>query len=110
MSFIVINIVPFLIFSLIFPWLNGLPNGNLPGFWNLFGVFLMSTIVFLPYRILQMLIAHKVNWLYRLENENLSSNQKCQIQMVADSSSVGHLFGILFYLILALIGLCFIIL
>ena len=101
-SFSIINLLPFIIFSFV---LSRLEQSVLtPSFWSFLGVFLMSMIVFSPYRLFHAIIAHNPEWLYDLDNEALSCNQKKNINMVAASSITGHLIGFGSYIILAIFG------
>lgn len=106
-SFFVINLLPFVIFSLVLPWIGHLEvSKDTQNPLNFLGIFFLSMIVFAPYRLLQICITFcKGRWLYDFEKEKLSYSRKEHIKMVANSSWKGHAIGCLFYVVLFVIGL-----
>lgn len=111
-SFIIINLVPFAIFSWVLPKIETIQG--ILNFGSAFGVFLMSMIVFAPYRVLQVLISN--GWAFRrlygclLETnvEGLPKDRIARIRSVRYSSTKGHLFAFVFYSVLFVIGWFFV--
>lgn len=102
-----INIAPFVVFSLVLYHLEANTENITPSIDSLFGVFLLSTIMFVFYRLIQVIIAWNYKWLYDFDKEKFDEhghNQKERVLFVADSSKEGHIFSVFLYIVLFAIG------
>jgi len=99
-----INIAPFVVFSFVLYHLEANTGNISPSIDSLFGVFLLSMIVFVFYRFVQVIIAWNHEWLYDFHKELLSKNVREKIRFVAKSRPEGHIFSIFLYIVLFAIG------
>jgi nitrogen fixation/metabolism regulation signal transduction histidine kinase len=102
-SFIIVNIVPMIVFAIVFTLLENVTTK--PSFPNVIGIFLISFIVFTPYRFLQAIIVRHSTCLYQKREINrIFEKIPLELQTVS-----GHLWGATTYLLLAIVGLLVII-
>ena len=102
-SLLLINIIPIIVFAFFFLQLEKI--NKQPSFFSIIGVFLISMIVFSPYRFLQALIVSQPTCLYqRREIRSLFKGKSSfEYQTVK-----GHMVGVIVYIIFAVIGIALI--
>lgn len=101
-SLFLINILPIIIFSIIFIWLDSIPS--IINIFNIMGIFFISFTVFICYRILHVVISYDSGeWFY--DPTMIRKNRMHEIGF----SINGHIIGILIYVIIVIIGFSLII-
>jgi len=98
LSILLINIFPFLIFAWFFIFLGRFCSQS---FYGVIGIFFISMVVFIPYRITQAIIVRNPTKYY----------QRCEIRRIFNKvpldnqRSEGHIIGVMAYLLMTVFGL-----
>ena len=98
LSISLINIIPFFIFAGIFVFLGRFCS---PSFYGVIGIFFISMVVFIPYRITQAIIVHNPARFY----------QRCEICRIfnrvplCEQTPIDHIIGAMVYLLMKAFGL-----
>jgi len=101
LSISLINLIPFLIFAWIFALLGIFRSMSSYNIIDIIGIFFISMVVFIPYRITQAIIVHNPARFY----------QRCEICRIFNrvpldnQTPEGHIFGVMVYLLMTVFGL-----